>query len=67
MHRKVHYRTASSLHLTRLICTKLHCMFPNETDKDCAALHVNLLHWTRIHMRALHSTGNNLKGLVWIA
>ena len=64
---KVPYRTVSSLHLARLICTELHCTFPNETDKDCTALHVNVLHWTRPDRIALHSNGNTLKGLFWIA
>ena len=35
---KVPYRTVSSLHLARLICTELHCTFPNETDIDCTSL-----------------------------
>ena len=43
---KVPYRIVSSLHLARLICTELHCTFPNETNKDCTALHVNVVHWT---------------------
>ena len=64
---KVPYRTVSSLHLARLICTELHCTFPNETDKDCTALHVNVLHWTRQHRIALHSNGSTLKGFFWIA
>ena len=25
--------------LSRLICTEVHCTFPNETDKDCTTLH----------------------------
>ena len=43
---KVPCRIVSSLHLARLICTELHCTFPNETNKDCTALHVNVIHWT---------------------
>ena len=39
---KVPYRTVSSLHLARLICTELHSTFPNETDKDCTALYMNI-------------------------
>ena len=39
---KVPYRTVSSLHLARLICTELHSTFPNETDKDCTALYMNV-------------------------
>ena len=61
LNRKVPYRTVSSLHLARLICTELRCTFPNETDKDCTALHVNVLHWTRPRRRALHSAGSKLK------
>ena len=64
---KVPYRTVSSLHLARLICTEVHCTFPNETDKDCTALHVNVLHWTRPHRISLHSAGSKFKGLCWIA
>ena len=63
---KVPYRTVSSLHLARLICTELHSTFPNETDKDCTALYMNVLHWTRPHRIHKHSTGSNLKGLFWI-
>ena len=59
--RKVPYRTVSSLHLARLMCTELQCTFPNETEKDCTALHVNVLHWTRPRRRALHSAGSKLK------
>ena len=64
---KVPYRTVSLLYLARLICTELHCTFPNETDKDCTGFQVNVLHWTRRHKIAMHSTGSNLKRLFWIA
>ena len=58
---------STALHPTRLICTELHCTSPNETEQDCTVLHVNVLHWTRPHRRASHSTGRNLEGLFWIA
>ena len=40
---------------------ELKSTFPNETDKDCTALHVNVLYWTRSHRIALHSAGSKLK------
>ena len=43
------YHTGHSLYLARLICTELHSTFLNETDKDCTALYLNVLHWTRPH------------------
>ena len=43
------YHTGKSLHLATLICTELHSTFPNETDKDCTALYMNVIHWTRPH------------------
>ena len=43
------YNTGQSLHLAILIYTELHSTFPNETDKDCTALYMHLLHWTRPH------------------
>ena len=41
------YYTGPSLQLARLIYTELHSTFPKETDKDCTALYMNVLHWTR--------------------
>ena len=43
------YHTGQSLHLARLICTEPQSTFPNETDKDCTALYMNVLHWIRPH------------------
>ena len=41
------YYKGPSLQLARLIYTELHSTFPKETDKDCTALYMNVLHWTR--------------------